>query len=355
MAVSLALLSGFSPGLEPQNPPIDAALSGDELVQLLYASQPSEFEAQLPVPVPGPDFGAQDQPQQDQELTGSVSEPWPDTQQWLNVMLDQQAVQLQARDYTGGSLSDLNSGRFLPRMPPETGSQGPEPQVLKAQHSPIEPGADNEALGEQPVLVLDKLQQLVSRVLPSVSTKLTTSESGLTAAPGPVEQLPSIEVAVATPVLAGSAATSGPVLERGLKLAAPEARWGEQMLYALRETVEVQVQQRFQQATIRLDPPELGSLEIFISHESGRLTVHISAAQTDVARLLASTSERLRQELVEQNNVQVHVQVSSDSQGHSQRDQGRPSREPAIADAIQDAQLSSALLKQRDSGVLVTV
>ena len=87
------------------------------------------------------------------------------------------------------------------------------------------------------------------------------------------------------------------------------------MLHALRETVEVQVQQRFQQATIRLDPPELGSLEIFISHENGRLSVHISAAQTDVVRLIAATSERLRQELVEQNTLQVQVQVSSDTGG----------------------------------------
>ena len=115
------------------------------------------------------------------------------------------------------------------------------------------------------------------------------------------------------------------------------------------------IQQRFQQATIRLDPPELGSLEIFISHENGRLSVHISAAQTDVVRLIAATSERLRQELVEQNTLQVQVQVSSDTGGHSQREQGQSAREPSIADAMAEAEGSAVSPKRQDSGVLVTV
>ena len=85
-------------------------------------------------------------------------------------------------------------------------------------------------------------------------------------------------------------------------LQAPEAG-GEQMLHALREHVEVQLQQRQQSASIRLDPPELGSLEIHLSHESGRLTVQLSAANADVARLLQQTSDRLRQELVAQQFV----------------------------------------------------
>src|SRR5690606_8551048 len=70
------------------------------------------------------------------------------------------------------------------------------------------------------------------------------------------------------------------------KLPTAEAKWGEQLLHTLRDQVQVQLQQRIQNATIRLDPPELGSLEIFLSHESGRLNVHITASQSDVARLL---------------------------------------------------------------------
>lgn len=145
-----------------------------------------------------------------------------------------------------------------------------------------------------------------------------------------------------------------------LKLQAPEAKWGEQMLHALREHVEVQLQQRQQSASIRLDPPELGSLEIHLSHESGRLTVQLSAANADVARLLQQTSDRLRQELVAQQFVQVNVQVGADGrsgrQGQSQ--QGHDDEAVLAAAApTSAATVGSGAGRSSDRGkdVLVTV
>lgn len=122
--------------------------------------------------------------------------------------------------------------------------------------------------------------------------------------------------------------------ERHLSLVAPQARWGEQMLQVLRETVEMQVRQGFQQAVIRLDPVELGSLEIRVSHEAGRVSVQLFAAQQDVSRMLQAGSERLRLELAEQHFTEVHVQVSQE-QHEGQR--GRRSHAPdepdeAVAD-----------------------
>lgn len=150
---------------------------------------------------------------------------------------------------------------------------------------------------------------------------------------------------------------SGPTFERVLKLQAPEAKWGEQMLQALRDNVELQLQQRVQSATIRLDPPELGSLEILVSHESGRLSVQVNAAQPEVARMLQQTSERLRQELVGQHFVQVNVQVGADS-GHGQPD--RQPRAPAfaedapiLANGTEHPESTAAQARHRDA--LVTV
>lgn len=144
-------------------------------------------------------------------------------------------------------------------------------------------------------------------------------------------------------------------LDRSLKLQAPEAKWGEQMLHSLRENVELQIQQKIQSATIRLDPPELGSLEILLSHESGRLNVQVSAANADVARLLQQTSDRLRQELVGQHFVQVNVQVGADSGGR----QGQPRQPMPTAEELpmaarsQEQEESRASDRARD--VLVTV
>lgn len=152
-------------------------------------------------------------------------------------------------------------------------------------------------------------------------------------------------------------ASHTPVLEQSLKLQGPEAKWGEQMLHSLRESVDLQVQQRMQSATIRLDPPELGSMEILLKHEAGHLTVHINAAQVDVARLLQQLSERLRQELIEQDFAQVSVEVSSD--GESEQQQSKQRRRQVLGEEpVMNAQPGAAPHKDkaaRTSDVLITV
>lgn len=152
--------------------------------------------------------------------------------------------------------------------------------------------------------------------------------------------------------------TQPQALERAVKLQAPEARWGEQMLHALRENVGMQLQQKIQSATIRLDPPELGSMEILLSHESGRLNVQLTAVNADVARLLQQTSDRLRQELISQHFVQVNVQVGADSGGQ----QGQQRQRAALA--AEELPLEARTLEQeqqdnraaeRARDVLITV
>lgn len=144
-----------------------------------------------------------------------------------------------------------------------------------------------------------------------------------------------------------------------LQLQNPEAKWGEQMLQALRNHVQLQLQQQSQHATIRLDPPELGSLDLLLSHESGRLTVQITAVNGDVARLLQQTSERLRQELVGQNFLQVDVQVFSDSQQgrheHARQHQPRFTDELPAAAATVAGTATERQGAGRDSDLLVTV
>lgn len=112
-----------------------------------------------------------------------------------------------------------------------------------------------------------------------------------------------------------------------IRLQGSEARWGEQMLQALRDQVEMQLAQRSQHATIRLDPPDLGSLDIQINHEQGKLSIQINAGQADVARLLNMLSERLRHELLGQNFSEVTVQIGGNA------DQGRERRERQADDA----------------------
>ncbi|MGY4534368.1 flagellar hook-length control protein FliK [Pseudomonas sp. TE3786] len=256
-------------------------------------------------------------------LDPSLQQQELSAEQWLLSMLGQRMTTVQARD--GEAVQ---------------GAQQPQTEAIRSQEMAAPTQAPQPDLGTKLALLPSSIT-----TTPVHGTKQDSDSDALTAllatlAAG-AEQAPATDVTgtdasstsavsalatsspATTPNAAAQELTQTPQLERHLKLQTPEAKWGEQMLVALRDNVELQLQQKVQSATIRLDPPELGSMEILLSHESGRLTVQISAANSDVARLLNNTSERLRQELVGQNFLQVNVQVSSDSSGQQSQQQAR--------------------------------
>lgn len=118
-----------------------------------------------------------------------------------------------------------------------------------------------------------------------------------------------------------------------------DARWGEQFVRTLQEQVQLQVRQGMQTATIRLDPPELGQVEIRVSHEQGRLQVQIHAAQPDVVRLLNLMGDRLRSDLLAQQFEQVDLKFGGGS-GQSRDGRGRD------ADSRPDPVLANVLPEQ---------
>ncbi|MCQ4297146.1 flagellar hook-length control protein FliK [Pseudomonas stutzeri] len=245
-------------------------------------------------------------------------------EQWLLGMLDQQQVQVQARE------AAVQLGWPVAPQPSDAAPDGQAAEVIEAQSqgrvTPLPAGLPGQQATEQ---LADRLMPAAPVVRPAIEPGAALSLLAVGAAGSdlgadlPVEQLRELasidDGSQSVPLLSDRPASSvAQGAERLLKLQAPEAKWGEQMLHALREHVEIQLQQRQQSATIRLDPPELGSMEIHLSHESGRLTVQLSAAHADVARLLQQTSDRLRQELVAQHFVQVNVQVGADGQSGRQ-------------------------------------
>ncbi|WP_434157848.1 flagellar hook-length control protein FliK [Stutzerimonas stutzeri] len=292
-------------------------------------------------------------------------------EQWLLGMLDQQLAAIQARDAQAG-----NTSGPVPRVLSDSVTSAADDVLIGLPGQAQFPQAVAEAAPVDPLATLMSagVQRGLAEVSPLVAamskpgadmgvaqpagvavtsldaTQTTTLDSLLDA----VESLEPGEP-MNTAAERGQAAPLQSA-DRALKLQAPEAKWGEQMLHALRENVDLQIQQKIQSATIRLDPPELGSMEILLSHESGRLSVQLSAANADVARLLQQTSDRLRQELVGQHFVQVNVQVGADGGGQ----QGQPRQRPVLAG--EEAPLAARPQEQepdRDSrrprDVLVTV
>ncbi len=324
-------------------------------VELELTAQPQAPAAELPV-------SAQPHTAENvSEAAGEEAAEHGTAEQWLLGMLDQQQVQVQARDSVevalqagwplaaaqadgvqDGLADEVVEAELLGRVAPPP-AQG-QPERLLANAASVRPVVETGAA--------------LSLLAPAVGAPELVAELPVEAlkSPGVAE-----EVREASPLLGERPASSVALgAERLLKLQAPEAKWGEQMLHALREHVEVQLQQRQQSASIRLDPPELGSLEIHLSHESGRLTVQLSAANADVARLLQQTSDRLRQELVAQQFVQVNVQVGADGrsgrQGQSQ--QGHDDEAVLAAAAPTSAATvgsGAGRLSDRGKDVLVTV
>ncbi|PIB13439.1 flagellar hook-length control protein FliK [Vibrio rotiferianus CAIM 577 = LMG 21460] len=94
-------------------------------------------------------------------------------------------------------------------------------------------------------------------------------------------------------------------------------KWGEQMMQVLHDRVTLQAQQNMQEAKIRLDPPELGKLDLLVRVEGDRLNVQINANAAATREALVQISERLRAELQQQNFVHVDVNVGSDRGGRS--------------------------------------
>jgi type III secretion system needle length determinant len=88
------------------------------------------------------------------------------------------------------------------------------------------------------------------------------------------------------------------------------AQWRQPLAEALGDRLQLNLQRGSDQAVIRLDPPQLGRIEIAIRHEAGSLQVHLSATHGEVVRQLNTIGDSLRQDLGQRQYGDVSVVVS---------------------------------------------
>ena len=123
----------------------------------------------------------------------------------------------------------------------------------------------------------------------------------------------SAEVASVTTAPGVSAAATLPAGARGadsLVLAGPPTAWRQNLHEALGERLQLQLGRNIDQATIRLEPPMLGRIDIAIRHSGGNLEIHIAASNSDVLRQLNAVSDSLRSDLAGRQYSSVSVNVS---------------------------------------------
>jgi flagellar hook-length control protein FliK len=136
-----------------------------------------------------------------------------------------------------------------------------------------------------------------------------------------------------------------------LTLAKNPQQWPQELRSALGERLQLQIESKIQHATIRLDPPDMGKIDISLHLEGGKLQVHINASQGDVYRALQQTSAELRQTLMAQNNNAVDVNISANSQQQQRQQQNQQSQHPHILAALH---IENSMDTSTDDGTLLT-
>lgn len=93
-----------------------------------------------------------------------------------------------------------------------------------------------------------------------------------------------------------------------------KAMLGEQLLKTLKDKVELQLNQQVQQARIKLDPPEMGRMELTVRLEGDRLHIQINASHAGIRDAIAAQADRLRYDLLSQHGGGVEVNVGQHDQ-----------------------------------------
>ena len=95
-----------------------------------------------------------------------------------------------------------------------------------------------------------------------------------------------------------------------VKLAGPPTAWRQSLQETLGDRLNVHVGNNVQQATISIEPPQLGRIDIAIRHSNGTLEVNISATNGDVLRQLQTVGDNLRNDLSQRQYTEVAVTVT---------------------------------------------
>ena len=107
-----------------------------------------------------------------------------------------------------------------------------------------------------------------------------------------------------------NSATAAPAGDT-IKLNGPAQQWQEPLREALGERLQTQIGRNSEHATIRLDPPMLGRIEISIRHTAGALQVNVTASNSEVLRQLQGIGENMRSDLAQRQYTEVAVNISA--------------------------------------------
>ncbi len=150
-----------------------------------------------------------------------------------------------------------------------------------------------------------------------------------------VSELSNIESTTATSnhsqaLLNVKASQWGPI---PVNTAAALPQQGQQLMGTLKDQVRFQIDQQVKHAEIRLDPPELGKLDLSVKLDGERLQIQLHAATSQVRDALQAGIERLRSDLALDHGGQIDVNISY---GEQQPQQQHNDELQVITAAVED-------------------
>lgn len=199
----------------------------------------------------------------------------------------------------------------------------PLPSAGQPASPAVQPGAVQPGAGDALSAVLNALQD--GQAADSSAAPLTAkdnasllADSQRQAGQGDAGALPGFRS-----VLANTAASqSGDALH----LSGDPEQWQQPLRAALGDRLQLQLARNDDRAMIRLEPPNMGSVEISVRHSGGALHVNIAASHSEVLRQLNTIGDAVRQDLSQRQLGEVAVTVSS-SNARSLADGGQQQRQ----------------------------
>lgn len=138
-----------------------------------------------------------------------------------------------------------------------------------------------------------------------------------------------------------------------IKLNGPAQQWQEPLREAMGERLQTQIGRNSEHATIRLEPPMLGRIDISIRHAAGALQVNVTASNPEVLRQLQGIGESMRSDLAQRQYTDVAVNISAtprsaaaqaftEGDARGQRQPGRQNDDAEPGRALSDSNTAAA-------------
>ena len=140
----------------------------------------------------------------------------------------------------------------------------------------------------------------------------------------------------------GAPASAAQQLYAGVDVTQPE--WGRDLVEQLRSRMQLSKTDQIQHAHVRLDPPELGRLEVNLRLDGDKVSVHFTAAHPQLREALAANADKLRFDFDGSQMQLADVSVSSGLYQQSHQHSGTDDEPGIMANqaVIQSEETSTA-------------